>query len=538
MVFALRAFASLRETSRLSDTWEAIWFYTVYGPDLYYPAAGRYTNYASLCPDVRRKVPRLRDILRDIEIVAQEGSDDLVVDGVQFDSRSVAKNDLFVAVKGTRVDGHQFIARAIDKGAAAIICETLPADTPGNVTFFRVKSSDAALGIAASNFFHGPSRRLKLLGVTGTNGKTTIATSLFRLFRELGYRAGLLSTVQNQINDKVVAATHTTPDAIQINRLLGEMVDEGCEYCFMEVSSHSLTQYRTSGLSFAGGIFSNLSQDHLDYHETFEQYVRAKKSFFDRLPPSAFALINADDPHGPTMLEDCRAKRFSFGMNAPSNFNCRVLESRFDGTLLNMDGSELKSGFIGEFNASNLLAVYAAAILLTQPRDRVLSSMSALGSVAGRFEYVRSRQGVTVIIDYAHTPDALKNVLQTINGIRSGREQVITVVGAGGDRDRTKRPLMAQIVAQLSDRVVLTSDNPRSEDPARILSDMYDGVGVPDRDKVLQILDRKQGIAKALTLADPGDIVLVAGKGHENYQEIKGVRTHFDDKEVVLALFG
>ena len=481
---------------------------------------------------------RLRDILRDIEILAQEGSDDLAVDGVRFDSRSVGENDLFVAVRGTRVDGHLFINQAIEKGAVAIICEHIPGDTPGSVTYIRVKSSDAALGIAASNFFERPSGRLKLLGVTGTNGKTTTATSLFRLFRKLGYRAGLLSTVQNQINDKVVEATHTTPDAVQINRLIREMVDAGCEYCFMEVSSHSLTQYRTSGLEFSGGIFTNISQDHLDYHETFEQYIQAKKSFFDRLPSSAFALVNADDPQGTRMLKDSRARKLTFGINTPSDFTCRVLESRFDGMLLNMDGSEINTGFIGEFNASNLVAVYAAALSFEQPRDRVLSSLGELGNVAGRFEYVRSGQGITAIIDYAHTPDALKNVLETINGIRSGRERVITLVGAGGDRDRTKRPLMAQVAVQMSDQVVLTSDNPRSEEPARILADMHQGIAAQVRDKVIQILDRRQGIKTALMRAQPGDIVLIAGKGHENYQEIKGVRHHFDDKEVVMELFG
>ncbi len=472
-----------------------------------------------------------------MDILAQEGGDDLTVDGIQFDSRRVANNDLFVAVRGTRVDGHRFITRAIEKGAVAVICERIPTATPADVTFIRVKSSDAALGIAASNYYARPSGRLKLLGVTGTNGKTTTATSLFRLFQKLGYRAGLLSTVQNQIDDKVVEATHTTPDAVQINRLIREMVDAGCEYCFMEVSSHSLTQYRTSGLDFSGGVFTNISQDHLDYHETFEQYVQAKKSFFDRLPARAFALANADDPQSSTMLKDCPARILTFGINNPSDFNCRVLESRFDGMLLNMDGSRINTGFIGEFNASNLLAVYAAALSLGQPRDRVLLSIGELENVAGRFEYVRSRQGVTAIIDYAHTPDALENVLKTINGIRSGRAQVITVVGAGGDRDKTKRPLMARIAAQMSDRVVLTSDNPRSEEPARILADMHKGIAAQDGEKVVQLLDRKQAIETALGFAGPGDIVLVAGKGHENYQEIKGVRHDFDDKEIVMALF-
>lgn len=479
----------------------------------------------------------LRDILKNIEILARDGSDELAIDGVQFDSRRVAKNDLFLAIRGTQVDGHRFIKQAIEKGASAVICERFPAVIPVNTTVVKVRSSDAALGIAASNFYGTPSRHLKLLGVTGTNGKTTTATSLFRLFQSLGYKAGLLSTVQNQINHKVVAATHTTPDAIQINGLIREMVDQGCEYCFMEVSSHSLTQYRTSGLNFAGGIFSNLSQDHLDYHETFEQYIEAKKSFFDHLPKSAFALVNADDPYGTTMLRDCRSRQFTYGINTPSDFNCRVLESRFDGMLLNMDGSELPTGFIGKFNASNLLAVYATAILFGQPKDQVLSSLGSLRNVAGRFEYVRSKQGITAIIDYAHTPDALKNVLETINEIRSGRERVITVVGAGGDRDKTKRPLMGQIVARLSDTVILTSDNPRSEQPARILADMHKGVAPQDRKKVTQILDRKQGIRTALMLAEHGDIVLVAGKGHENYQEIKGVRNHFDDKEVIMELF-
>ena len=480
---------------------------------------------------------RLNDILENIEIIAQHGSEDRSINDIQFDSRRVAENDLFVAVRGTQVDGHRFLTQAIDKGASAIICERLPTPVPTDVAFIKVKSSDAALGIAASNFYDNPSRQLCLVGVTGTNGKTTTATSLFRLFRNLGYKAGLLSTVRNQINEEIVEATHTTPDAVQSNRLMRQMVDAGCEYCFMEVSSHSLSQYRTSGLQFAGGIFSNLSQDHLDYHESFDEYLRAKKLFFDQLPRSAFALVNADDAYAKRMLDDCISRKFRFGINTQADFNCQILASRFDGMRLNMDGRKVHTRLIGEFNASNLLSVYGAAILLGQDQERVLSSISTLGNVAGRFEYVRSGQGTTAIIDYAHTPDALKNVLETINQIRSGQERLITVVGAGGDRDKTKRPLMAQIAARLSDQVILTSDNPRSEDPARIIDDMRNGVATRDAAKVRSITDRKQGIKAALQLADQSDIVLIAGKGHETYQEIKGVRIHFDDKEVVLALF-
>nr|VFK20552.1 MAG: UDP-N-acetylmuramoylalanyl-D-glutamate--2,6-diaminopimelate ligase [Candidatus Kentron sp. LPFa] len=480
---------------------------------------------------------KLNEILNGIEFLCQQGNDALPVDGIRFDSRAIRENDVFFAVKGAQVDGHRFIGRAVERGARAIVCRHIPADVPNNITVIIVKNVNAALGIAASNFYGTPSRHLKLVGVTGTNGKTTIATSLFRLFRKLGFGAGLLSTIQNQINDKVIATTHTTPDAARINRLMRQMVQEGCEYCFMEVSSHALTQHRVAGLEFTGGIFSNLSQDHLDYHATLDQYLKAKKSFFDHLPRDAFALVNTDDPNAKRMLEDCAARGFHFSMEKPADFTCHVLESHFGGMRLRMDSAEVQTSFIGEFNACNLLAVYASAVLLGQPKDRVLRFIGGLGDVAGRFESVRSVQGVTAIIDYAHTPDALRNVLETIEHIRNGKGQVITVVGAGGDRDRTKRPAMARIAAQLSDRVILTSDNPRSEDPNRILDDMRQGIAEKNEGKVMRIPDRKQAIKTALQLAGQGDIVLVAGKGHETYQEVKGIRNHFDDKEVVAEIF-
>jgi len=494
---------------------------------------------------------KLHDILQGIEVIQRQGADDIPVHALQFDSRRIEKNDLFFAVTGTQIDGHRFIGQAIEQGAGAIICQRIPTELPETkcveTTFILVKNVSIALGIAASNFHGNPSRKLRLLGITGTNGKTTTVTSLFRLFTKLGHKAGLLSTIGNQIGDHTIAASHTTTDALQINRLLRQMVEEGCEYCFMEASSHALSQHRTAGLMFSGGIFSNLTQDHLDYHVTFEQYLQAKKSFFDSLPENAFALINADDHNAEFMVQDCQARKYYYGTRPPQDFTVRVLGSHFDGMDLDMDGSKIHTELIGRFNASNLLAVYASAILFGQSKDRVFTALEGLGNVPGRFESVHSKsvqprsretdQDITAIIDYAHTPDALKNVLETIHHIKDHNQRVITVVGTGGNRDRAKRPLMARIADTLSHKVVLTSDNPRWEEPFQILHDMQQGIDSQEEEKVITIPERREAIRTALQLADPGDIVLVAGKGHETYQEIKGVRNYFDDKEVIMEFF-
>nr|VFJ89617.1 MAG: UDP-N-acetylmuramoylalanyl-D-glutamate--2,6-diaminopimelate ligase [Candidatus Kentron sp. LFY] len=482
---------------------------------------------------------RLHHLLENIEIITRQGNDDIAVNEIRCDSRRVRQGDVFFALQGTRADGRRFIAQAMEKGARAVVCQH-PFTAPRDIALFTVKDPNAALGIVASNLHASPSRSLELVGVTGTNGKTTIATSLFRLFKRQGYKVGLLSTVQNQIDDEVIPSTHTTPDALQINQLMRRMVDTGCRYCFMEVSSHALAQRRIAGLRFAGGIFSNLTQDHLDYHETFDRYRQAKKSFFDALPSDAFALVNGDDSNSRLMLRDCRSRKFHYGTRTPVDFHCRILENQLHGMLLYMNGTEVRTRLTGGFNAANLVAVYGAAILLGQPGDSVLTAIGELGNVAGRFECIQKSWGITAIIDYAHTPDALENVLETIQRIRdrdrtTEKQRIITVVGAGGDRDRTKRPLMGRIVARYSDKVILTSDNPRSEDPARIIDDIQHGIEGSDRQDTLRIPDRKQAIETALSLADPGDIVLVAGKGHETYQESNGIKTPFDDKEVVLA---
>ncbi|VFM96621.1 MAG: UDP-N-acetylmuramoylalanyl-D-glutamate--2,6-diaminopimelate ligase [Candidatus Kentron sp. G] len=498
-------------------------------------------------------MPNLNDVLKNVPIIHRQGNDDFPINTLGFDSRRIEKNDVFFAIGGARADGHRFIGQAIERGARAIVCERpepWASETKDkNIAFVVVENANEALGMAASNLHGVPSRALRLVGVTGTNGKTTIATSLFLLFKKLGYKAGLLSTIENRIDGQAIPATHTTPGALALNELLRAMVEAGCEYCFMEVSSHALTQYRTAGLEFTGGIFSNLSQDHLDYHLTFDNYRAAKKSFFDDLPRDAFALANADDPSTGSLLNDCGARKFYYGMETGDGFSCHILESRFHGMELDMDGTRIRTGRIGRFNAYNLLAVYASALLLGEAKDRVLAVLGELDPIAGRFESVESARGVTAIIDYAHTPDALENVLSTIHHIRAGNQRIITVVGAGGDRDKTKRPLMARVAARLSDKLVLTSDNPRWEDPERILDDMAGGIEAEHREKVTTIPDRRQAIEAALRIAvqradrganrslDPGDIVLVAGKGHENYQETKGVRAHFDDKEVVTEFF-
>ncbi len=475
----------------------------------------------------------LRDILYKVGLLEVSGTTNMAITSVVFDSRRVEKDCLFVAVRGTQSDGHAYIDKAIEQGAIAVICEEFPEKISERIAYVKVKDAGEALGIIASNFYDSPSQQLKLIGITGTNGKTTTTTLLFRLFRAMGHKAGMLTTVKNQINAEEIPATHTTPDAVELNKLLRRMVDAGCKYAFMEVSSHAVVQQRIAGVEFAGGIFTNITHDHLDYHKTFDAYIKAKKGFFDQLPSDAFALVNKDDSNSAVMVQNSRALKRSFSIHSSADYKCRVIENQFSGLLLQLDGTEMWSKLIGSFNASNLLAVYAAALLLGQDRMNVLTTLSTLGSVEGRFQYVRGENGVTAIVDYAHTPDALVNVLKTIKDIRTGNEQVITVVGCGGDRDTAKRPVMARIACEWSNRVVLTSDNPRTEKPESILEQMQEGVDVVKRRTTLTITDRREAIRTAVSLANPGDIILVAGKGHEKYQEINGVKHPFDDLEVL-----
>jgi len=479
----------------------------------------------------------LSDILAGIPATELQGSDDMEIISIAFDSRKVIKGSLFVAVKGTQVDGHDFIDTAIQNGAIAVICEDLPAHTAGEVAFIMVADSAAALGLAAANFFDKPSAKLKLVGVTGTNGKTTVATLLYQLFRDLGYKCGLLSTVENQINGEVIPSTHTTPDQVGLNKLLDEMVIRGCDYCFMEVSSHAIVQRRIEGLQFSGGIFTNLTHDHLDYHKTFDNYLKAKKTFFDTLPKSAFALTNIDDRNGEVMLQNTKAHKKTYALKSMADYRAKILENQFGGLLLQINNEEVWFKMVGSFNAYNLLAVYATAMLLEQDKAKVLTSLSKLKGAEGRFDYIISPNKVIGIVDYAHTPDAVQNVLSTIQNIRKGTEKVITIIGCGGDRDKTKRPVMAKVACEWSDKVILTSDNPRSEDPAQIIKDMEAGVGPSQQKKTLSIADRREAIKTACHLAEPGDIILLAGKGHEKYQEVKGVKSHFDDKEELLTAF-
>jgi UDP-N-acetylmuramoyl-L-alanyl-D-glutamate--2,6-diaminopimelate ligase len=475
----------------------------------------------------------LSDILYKAGIDEIKGTTKLAITAICFDSRAVAKSSLFVAVKGTKVDAHDFIDKAISDGAIAVVCEKFPAEMNEKITYIQVKDSSFALGIIASNFFDNPSEKLKLVGITGTNGKTTTATLLYTLFKSTGKKVGLLSTVKNLINNEVSISTHTTGDAIQINALLSEMVKKGCTHCFMEVSSHAIHQNRIAGLQFDGAVFTNITHDHLDYHGDFNEYIKAKKMFFDHLSSSAFALTNSDDRHGDTMVLNTRAKIHTYGLKSMADFKCKILENRFSGLLLNIDNNEVWTRLVGQFNAYNLLAVYATSVLLGEDKTIVLTSLSALSSVEGRFQYVKSKNGIVGIVDYAHTPDALENVLGTINGIRTGNETLITIVGCGGDRDAAKRPLMATIACEKSDKVILTSDNPRSEDPEEIITQMKKGVDAVNYKKTLAILDRKEAIRTAVAMANPGDIILVAGKGHEKYQEIKGVKHPFDDLEIL-----
>lgn len=476
---------------------------------------------------------KLKDILTNCNLLEIVGEKDVDVVDITFDSRKVSQGTLFFAVKGTLVDGHDYIDGAIEKGASVIVCEKLPRKKAENVTYVKVDNSAYVLGVGASNFFGNPSEKLKLVGVTGTNGKTTIATLLYRLFTEAGYNCGLLSTIENIVNREVIPSTHTTPDPIELNTLLQQMVDKGCEFAFMEVSSHSVAQDRIAGLHFAGGIFTNLTHDHLDYHKTMANYRNAKKKFFDGLPQSAFALTNLDDKNGAFMLQNTRARKLSYALKHDADFKGVIMESHFDGMLLKVNGTEMFTQLVGGFNASNLLAIYGAATALGFDKDELLVEISKLRGANGRFDMVHSEQGIVGIVDYAHTPDALENVLQTINEVRCHKETLITVVGCGGNRDTTKRPEMAAVAVKLSDRVILTSDNPRNEDPDEIIRQMKAGVAEEDRGKVLSITNRREAIRTAVALAKRGDIILLAGKGHENYQEINGVKNHFDDKEVL-----
>lgn len=475
----------------------------------------------------------LSNILSNIEYKSFTGPKDIQIEGLAFDSRKVQKGFLFFAVIGTQSDAHQYINSCIEDGAVAIVCQNLPEDLKEGVSYIQVEDSSKTLGEVASLYYDNPSSNLKLIGVTGTNGKTTIATLLYNLFQNLGYKTGLLSTVENYIHKTIIKATHTTPDAIQINKLMAEMIAEGCEYCFMEVSSHAIYQNRIAGLAFDGGIFTNITHDHLDYHKTFKEYLKAKKLFFDHLPKSAFALTNLDDKNGMIMLQNTKAKVRSYAVNTMADYKSRTLEHHFDGTLIQVNQHEMWTSLIGDFNVYNLTAIIGTAVELGQDLNEVLPAVSLLESVNGRFETIKSESGITAIVDYAHTPDALLNVLQTINKLKMDGQQLITVVGAGGDRDATKRPEMAKIACMHSTKVILTSDNPRTEDPELILNDMEAGLDPVDKKLMLRISDRKQAIHTACMLATDKDIILVAGKGHETYQDIAGVKHHFDDKEVL-----
>ncbi|MBP5523613.1 MAG: UDP-N-acetylmuramoyl-L-alanyl-D-glutamate--2,6-diaminopimelate ligase [Bacteroidaceae bacterium] len=479
---------------------------------------------------------KLQEMLNGVRVLEHRGNMDIDVKGVNIDSRNVGKDEMFIAVRGTAVDGHSFIGKAIEQGASIIVCEEMPEEVKG-VGYVRVENTEQVVGQIATNFYGNPTEKLKLVGVTGTNGKTTIATVLYNMFMAMGHKAGLLSTVVNQINGEAVPTDHTTPDPVTLNALLAKMVEAGCEYVFMEVSSHSVVQNRIGGLKFAGGLFTNITRDHLDYHKTFENYIKAKKLFFDRLPKDAFAITNIDDKNGLVMTQNTAATVKTYSVQSPADFKAKIIECHFDGMLLNINGKEVNVQFIGKFNVSNLLAVYGAALMLGKDEEEVLVHLSAMKPVNGRFEALRSPKGFTAIVDYAHTPDALENVLNAIHGVLQGKGQVITVCGAGGNRDKGKRPLMAKEAARQRDKVILTSDNPRFEEPEDILNDMLAGITEEQSGKVLTIVDRRQAIKTACMMAQKGDVVLVAGKGHEDYQIIKGVKHHFDDKEEIRKCF-
>ena len=481
---------------------------------------------------------QLSEILYKVKIRSVEGYTGVEVNDIQIDSRMINAGAAFIAIRGGITDGHQFIDIAIENGAIAVVYEDSTVEKKEGIVYVQVENSAAAVGYMANNFFQRPSSRIKLVGVTGTNGKTTIATLLYKLFTRLGYKCGLLSTVENQIGETIVPATHTTPDAVSLNRLLSQMVDEGCVFVFMETSSHAIHQHRVAGLQYAGGVFSNISHDHLDYHQTFDEYIRVKKSFFDSLPLSAFAISNADDKRGAVMLQNTNAKKYFYSLKTLAEFKGKILDNSLSGLVMMVNDIEVHFRMIGEFNAYNLLAVYGTAVCLGEEKQEVLRALSVLTGAEGRFDYmVSAKEKVIVIVDYAHTPDALLNVLATIKKLKKGFEQVITVVGCGGDRDKTKRPVMAEAACEYSDKAIFTSDNPRSEDPDQIIKDMEKGLSAAAKRKYISIADRREAIKTAISLAKPEDIVLIAGKGHEKYQEIKGVRNHFDDKEVVKEMF-
>ena len=480
---------------------------------------------------------RLKDILTDVKIVELVGSPDLSLSAIRIDSRNVTKGDLFIAISGTQVNGHDYITLAIEQGAIAIVCEIIPEVINQNITYIKVNDSSKALGIISSNFYNRPSENIALIGITGTNGKTTTVSQLYYLFKNLGYKVGLISTIKYIINDKEYPSTHTTPEAISLNALLKQMVDEACEYCFMEVSSHAVVQNRIAGLEFRGAIFSNITHDHLDYHKTFDEYIKAKKGFFDSLSPSSFALVNKDDRNGLIMVQNTAAAKYTYGLKNLADFKGKVIEDHLDGQLLQFDGTEIWSKLIGSFNAYNLLAIYATALLLGEEKLAVLTEISKLTSIEGRFEVIRSNDGRIGIVDYAHTPDALLNVVNTINQLRTGAESLITVIGCGGNRDSAKRPIMAKIAAENSDKAIFTSDNPRNEEPQSILDQMQKGVDPSTIRKVLTIENRKEAIRTAYMISEPGDVILVAGKGHEKYQEVKGVKYPFDDVKILMELF-
>lgn len=480
----------------------------------------------------------LEELIKGLKTVSVCGQTDIEITGVNIDSRRIKEGHLFIAQRGTQVDGHKFIPKAIELGAKAVLCEVLPEEKAEGVTYVQVESTEDVVGKVATIFYGDPSRKLKLVGVTGTNGKTTIATLLYNMFRKLGYKCGLLSTVCNYIEDEAIPADHTTPDPIELNYLLSRMVDAGCQYAFMECSSHAIAQKRIGGLDFAGGLFTNLTRDHLDYHKTFENYRNAKKAFFDQLPKTAFAITNADDKNGMVMVQNTKATVKTYSTRTMADFKAKILECHFGGMYLEIDGREVGVQFIGKFNVSNLLAVYGAAVMLGEKPENVLLVMSTLKSVSGRLDPIQSPEGYTAIVDYAHTPDALENVLNAIHEVLEGKGHVITVCGAGGNRDKGKRPLMAQEAVKQSDKVIITSDNPRFEEPQDIINDMLAGLDDQQMKKVVSIVDRREAIRTACMLAQKGDVILVAGKGHEDYQEIKGVKHHFDDKEVLREAMG
>ncbi len=479
----------------------------------------------------------LKELLKPVGKYEITGSEEIEINGIEIDSRNIKEGNAFIAIKGTQTDGHNYIGKAVELGATAIICEKLPETTADSVTYVTVNDTEDAVGKIATTFYGNPTDKLDLVGVTGTNGKTTIATLLYNMFRAFGYKVGLISTVCNYIDNEAIPTEHTTPDPITLNKLLGKMADEGCKYAFMEVSSHSVAQKRIGGLKFAGGIFTNLTRDHLDYHKTVENYLKAKKAFFDGLPKTAFALTNADDKNGLVMVQNTKAKVATYSLRTMADFKGKVLEDGFEGMLMDINNTEVNVQFIGKFNAYNLLAVYGATYLLGKKPEDILLQLSTLRPVNGRFDSMRSPKGYTAIVDYAHTPDALVNVLNAIHDVLKGRGNVITVVGAGGNRDKGKRPIMAQESVKQSDKVIITSDNPRFEEPQDIINDMLAGLNKEEMKKVLAITDRKEAIRTACMLANQGDVILIAGKGHENYQDIKGVKYHFDDKEIVKEIF-